>query len=149
MSLKLRITEDMKSAMRAKETARLGAVRLLLAAIKQKEVDERVELSDTDIVTIIDKMIKQRKDSISQYENANRQDLVDVEKFEVDVLSTYMPQALSAAEVEAIVVAAIAESGATGAAAMGKVVGLVRPQVAGRADMGEVSRLIKAKLSGA
>ena len=138
----------MKAAMRARETARLGAIRLLLAAIKQKEVDERIELDDAAIVAVIDKMLKQRRDSISQYESAGRQDLADAEKFEAGVLAGYMPQGLSAAEVEAIVAAAVAESGAKGPADMGKVIALVKPQVAGRADMGEVSKLVKAKLAG-
>ena len=146
MSLKNRVTEDMKTAMKAKDTARLSAIRLLLAAIKQKEVDERIELDDPAIVAVIEKMLKQRKDSITQYEAANRQDLADAEKFEVEVLAAYMPQALSAAEIEAIVAAAIAESGAKTPADMGKVIALVRPKVAGRADMGEVAKLVKAKL---
>ena len=148
MSLKNRVTEDMKTAMKAKDTARLSAIRLLLAAIKQKEVDERIELDDPAIVAVIEKMLKQRKDSIAQYEAAKRQDLADAEKFEVEVLAAYMPQALSAAEIEAIVAAAVAESGAKTPADMGKVIGLVKPRVAGRADMGEVSRLVKAKLAG-
>ncbi|MCK9284476.1 MAG: GatB/YqeY domain-containing protein [Rhodocyclaceae bacterium] len=147
MSLKTRITDDMKTAMKAKETARLGAIRLLLAAMKQKEVDERIELDDAAIVAVIEKMLKQRKDSIAQYETAGRQDLAEAERFEVAVLIDYMPQALSAAEVEAIVAAAIAESGAKAPADMGKVIALVKPKVAGRADMGEVSKLVKAKLS--
>jgi uncharacterized protein len=147
MSLKARITEDMKTAMKARETARLGAIRLLLAAMKQREVDERIELDDAAIVGVIEKMLKQRKDSISQYETAKRQDLADAEKFEVEVLMAYMPAGLSAAEVEAIVVAAVAESGAKAMADMGKVMALVKPKVAGRADMGEVSKLIKSKLS--
>ena len=121
MSLKVRITEDMKIAMKAKETARLGAIRLVLAAIKQKEVDERIELDDAAIVAVIEKMLKQRKDSITQYEAAKRQDLADVEKFEVEVLTAYMPQALSAAEIEAIVAKAVADSGAQAPADMGKV----------------------------
>ena len=146
MSLKNRVTEDMKTAMKAKDTARLSAIRLLLAAIKQKEVDERIELDDPAIVAVIEKMLKQRKDSIAQYEAAKRQDLADAEKFEVEVLAAYMPQALSAAEIEAIVAAAVAESGAKTPADMGKVMALVRPKVAGRADMGEVSKLVKAKL---
>jgi uncharacterized protein len=146
MSLKLRINEDMKTAMRARESARLGAIRLLMAAMKQKEVDERVELDDAAVIAIIEKMLKQRKDSITQYEAGKRQDLADAEKFEVAVLMAYMPQALSAAEVEAIVVAAVAESGASAPADMGKVIALVKPKVAGRADMGEVSKLVKAKL---
>ena len=148
MSLKNCITEDMKTAMRAKETARLGAIRLLLAAIKQKEVDERIELDDAAITVVIDKMLKQRKDSIEQYGKANRQDLVDAEQFEVTVLSAYMPQALSAAEVEAIIVAAIAESGAKTMQDMSKVMTVARPQLAGRADMGEVSKLVKTRLAG-
>ena len=147
MSLKARINEDMKTAMKARETARLAAIRLLLAAIKQKEVDERIDLDDTAVIQVIEKMLKQRRDSIGQYEAARRQDLADAEKFEVEVLSAYMPQSLSPAEVEAAVVAALAESGATGMADMGKVMALVKPRVAGRADMGEVSRLIKAKLA--
>jgi uncharacterized protein YqeY len=149
MSLKARINEDMKTAMKARETARLGAIRLLMAAMKQKEVDERIELDDAGIVAVIEKMLKQRKDSIAQYEAAQRQDLADAEKFEVDVLMAYMPAGLSADEVAAIVAAAIAESGAKGPADMGKVIALVKPKVAGRADMGEVSKLVKAKLSGA
>ncbi len=149
MSLKARITDDMKSAMKAKETARLGAIRLLLAAIKQKEVDERIELDDAQVIAVIEKMLKQRKDSITQYEAAQRQDLADAEKFEVGVLSAYMPQAMSADEVAAIVAKAVADSGAKGPADMGKVIGLVKPQLAGRADMGEVSKLVKAKLTPA
>jgi uncharacterized protein YqeY len=147
MSLKLRITEDMKSAMKAKETARLGAIRLLLAAMKQREVDERIELDDAAVIAVIEKMLKQRKDSISQYEAAKRQDLADVEKFEVEVLSVYMPQAMSADEVAAIVAKAVADSDAKGPADMGKVMALVKPLIAGRADMGEVSKLVKAKLT--
>lgn len=147
MSLKDRITEDMKSAMKAKETARLGAIRLLLAAIKQKEVDERITLDDTQVIAVIEKMLKQRKDSITQYEAAKRQDLADAEKFEVEVLTAYMPQAMNADEVAAIVAKAVADSGAKVPADMGKVMALVKPQIAGRADMGEVSKLVKAKLS--
>jgi len=149
MSLKTRITDDMKAAMKAKETARLGAIRLLLAAMKQREVDERIELDDAGIVAVIEKMLKQRKDSISQYEAAKRQDLADAEKFEVEVLSAYMPAGLSATEIEAVVASAIAESGAKGPADMGKVMAIVKPKIAGRADMGEVSKLVKAKLSAA
>ncbi|MEN6586242.1 MAG: GatB/YqeY domain-containing protein [Sulfuricella sp.] len=148
MSLRLRITEDMKSAMRAKDAPRLGAIRLLQAAIKQREVDERIELDDAQVVAVIEKMLKQRRDSIFQYEAAKRDDLADVEKFEVTVLQAYMPQALSDAEVEQLVVAAIATSGAAGVKDMGKVMAAVKPQVAGRADMGKVSVLIKAKLGG-
>jgi uncharacterized protein YqeY len=149
MGLKDRITEDMKSAMKAKETARLGAIRLLLSAIKQKEVDERITLDDAQVVAVIEKMLKQRKDSISQYEAAKRQDLADVEKFEVEVLSAYMPQAMGAEEVAVIVAKAMADSGAAGPADMGKVMALVKPQIAGRADMGEVSKLVKARLAPA
>ncbi len=149
MSLKVRITEDMKTAMKAREAARLGAIRLLLAAMKQKEVDERVELDDAAVVAVIEKMLKQRRDSIAQYESAKRQDLADAEKFEVAVLTAYMPAGLSAVEVDTIVAAAVAESGARTMADMGKVMTIVKPQIAGRADMAEVSKLIKAKLAGA
>ena len=149
MSLKIRINEDMKVAMKARETARLAAIRLLMAAMKQKEVDERIELDDAGVIGVIEKMLKQRKDSIAQYEAAKRQDLADVEKFEVEVLTAYMPQAMSAAEVEAIVARAVADSGAKGPADMGKVMALVKPQVAGRADMGEVSKLVKTRLASA
>ncbi|MDI6746332.1 MAG: GatB/YqeY domain-containing protein [Rhodocyclaceae bacterium] len=146
MSLKVRIIEDMKLAMKAKEAARLGAIRLLLAAIKQREVDERIELDDAAVIAVIEKMLKQRKDSITQFEAAKRQDLADVEKFEIEVLAAYMPQALSAAAVEAIVAAAVATAGAKSPADMGKVMALVKPQIAGRADMGEISKLVKSKL---
>ncbi len=148
MSLKLRITDDMKAAMRAKETARLGTIRLLLAAIKQKEVDERIELDDAAVSSIVEKLIKQRKDSISQFQAAGRDDLVAAEQAELVVLQTYLPEQFSAAEVEAAVVAAIAESGASSAKDMGKVMGLLKPRLAGRADMGQVSALIKARLAG-
>jgi uncharacterized protein YqeY len=147
MSLKQQITEDMKTAMRAKETARLGAIRLLLAAMKQREVDERIELADADIVTIIDKMIKQRRDSIAQFEAAGRQELADAEKFEISVLQTYMPQPMSEAEIAAAVENAISESGAASAQEMGKVIALLKPKLAGRADMGRVSAQVKAHLS--
>ena len=148
MSLKLRITDDMKAAMRAKETARLGTIRLLLAAIKQKEVDERIELDDAAVSSIVEKLIKQRKDSISQFQAAGRDDLVAAEQAELIVLQVYLPEQLSAAEVEAAVAAAIAESGATSAKDMGKVMGLLKSRIAGRADMGQVSALIKARLAG-
>jgi uncharacterized protein YqeY len=147
MSLKTRITDDMKNAMKAREIARLGAIRLLMAAMKQKEVDERIELDDAGIVAVIEKMLKQRKDSIAQYEAAKRQDLMDAEKFEVTVLSAYMPAALPADEVAVVITAAIAASGAQGPADMGKVMAIVKPKIAGRADMGEVSKLVKTKLS--
>jgi len=147
MSLKQQITEDMKAAMRAKDTARLGAIRLLLAAMKQREVDERVELSEADIISIIEKMNKQCRDSISQYESAGRQDLADVEKFEMAVLQTYMPKQLGEAEIKAAVGEAIATSGAAGPQDMGRVMGILKAKLAGRADMGKVSALIKAQLT--
>lgn len=147
MSLKAQISEDMKNAMRAKDSARLGAIRLLQAAIKQREVDERIELDDTAVITVIEKMLKQRRDSISAYESANRTDLADVEKFEVTVLQTYMPKQLTDDEVNQIITQVIADTGASGAKDMGKVVSLVKPLVAGVADMGKVSGLIKARLS--
>ena len=146
MSLKQQITDDMKTAMHAKDAARLGAIRLLLAAIKQREVDERIELSDADVVAIIEKMNKQRRDSISQYEAAGRQDLADVEKFEMSVLATYMPQQLSEGEIASAVAEAIAATGAASPQDMGKVMGMLKPKLAGRADMGKVSALIKAQL---
>ncbi|MGA9162831.1 MAG: GatB/YqeY domain-containing protein [Thiobacillus sp.] len=148
MSLKLRVTDDMKSAMRAKDSARLGTIRLLLAAIKQKEVDERIELDDASVSSIVEKLIKQRKDSISQFQAAGRDDLVAAEQAELVVLQAYLPEQLSAAEVEAAVVAAIAESGAASAKDMGKVMGLLKSRLAGRADMGQVSALIKTRLAG-
>ena len=148
MSLKGRITDDMKTAMRARDTARLGTIRLLLAAIKQKEVDERIELDDAAVSSIVEKLIKQRKDSISQFQAAARDDLVALEQAELVVLQAYLPEQLSAAEVEAAVVAAIAESGAASARDMGKVMGLLKSRLAGRADMGQVSALIKTRLAG-
>lgn len=147
MTLKERISEDMKAAMKAKKTARLAAIRLLLAAIKQKEVDEQVSLDDAAIAAVIDKMLKQRKDSITQYEAANRQDLADAEKAEVEVLSAYKPAGLSEAEVAAAVAKAVADSGAAGAADMGKVMAILKPLLAGKADMAEVSKLVKTRLS--
>jgi len=148
MSLKDRINEDMKNAMRAKDAPRLSALRLLLAAIKQRQVDERIELDDDGVIAVVDKMLKQRRDSISQYEAAKRQDLADAEKAEIAVLSAYMPQALSAEEVAAEIAAAVATTGANGPADMGKVMSVVKAKLAGRADMGEVSKLVKAKLAG-
>ncbi|MBU0689487.1 MAG: GatB/YqeY domain-containing protein [Gammaproteobacteria bacterium] len=147
MSLKQQITEDMKTAMRAKETARLGAIRLLLAAMKQKEVDERIELVDADVLAIIDKMLKQRRDSITQYEAAGRQELADVEKFEISVLQTYMPQQMSEAEIATAIMQAVAASGAASVQDMGKVMAILKPQLAGRADLGKVSGQVKAALS--
>lgn len=138
----------MKAAMRARESARLGALRLLLAAIKQKEVDERIDLDDGMVIQIIDKMLKQRKDSIEQYLKAQRQDLVDAERFEAEVLTSYMPQALSAEEITAIIKSAIVTSAAAGMQDMGKVMALVKPQLAGRADMAAVSAQIKTQLAG-
>ena len=149
MSLEIRIDDDWKAAMKAGDKAKKDALSLLRAAIKQKRVDDKVEITDAVVVAVIERMLKQRKDSITQYEAAKRQDLADAEKFESAVLADYMPQGLSAAEVEAIVAAAVAESGATGPADMGKVISLVKPRVAGRADMGEVSKMVKAKLAGA
>jgi len=147
MSLKEQITEDMKTAMRAKDTARLGTIRLLQAAMKQKEVDERVELDDTAVITIVDKLIKQRKDSVAAYESANRQDLADIERNEMKVLEVYLPQRLSAEEIIAAVQAIVAQVGAAGPGDMGKVMGAVKTQLAGKADMGLVSAAVKAALT--
>ncbi|MGB7989459.1 MAG: GatB/YqeY domain-containing protein [Candidatus Methylophosphatis roskildensis] len=147
MSLKQQINEDMKSAMRARDVPRLSAIRLLMAAIKQREVDERIQLDDTAVVAVIDKMQKQRRDSISQYEAAGRQDLAEVEKAEMAVLGTYMPQALSAEEVAAEIDAAIAQTGAGGPSDMGKVMGVLKVKLAGRTDLGQVSGLVKQTLS--
>ena len=147
MNLKHQITEDMKTAMRAKDSVRLGAIRLLLAAIKQREVDERIELTDNDVIAVIEKMLKQRRDSITAYESANRTDLSDIEKFEVTVLQAYLPQQLTEDEINAIVDQVIVDISAQGAKEMSKVIGLVRPLVAGMADMSKVSGIIKAKLS--
>jgi len=146
MSLKQKITDDMKAAMRAKDAVRLGTIRLLLAAIKQREVDERIELSDADIVAVIDKMIKQRRDSIEQFEAAGRQELADTEKSEISVLRDYMPQQMTEAEVEQAVIDAVAASGVQKSQEMGKVIALLKPKLAGRADMGKVSALVKARL---
>ena len=148
MSLKDKITEDMKAAMRAKEAARLSTVRLLLAAMKQKEVDERVVLQDADVLSIIEKMLKQRRESIAQFEKAGRQDLADGEKAEIAILAAYLPQQMSEAEVAEAVAAAIRETGAAGPKDMGKVMGLLKPKLAGRTDMGKLSGLVKAKLAG-
>jgi uncharacterized protein len=148
MSLKERITEDMKAAMRAKDAARLGAIRFLQAAIKQKEVDERIEADDAAILAIVDKLIKQRRDSITQFDAAGRRDLVEKEQAELSLLQGYLPQQLTDAELEAAVEAALAESGAAGAAAMGKVMAVLKPRIAGRADIGKASALVKQKLVG-
>ena len=147
MTLKERITEDMKAAMRARETARLGAIRLLLAAIKQKEVDERIELDDAGVLAVVEKLLKQRKDSIAQYEAAQREDLAAAERAEADLLAAYMPAQMSADEIAAEVAAAVTATGASGPADMGKVMGIVKAKLAGRADMGEVSKQVKAALS--
>ena len=147
MNLKQKITEDMKAAMRAGDAKRRDTIRLLQAAIKQREVDERIELDDAAVVAAIEKMLKQRKDSITQYEAAGRNDLADVEKDEVVVLSAYMPQALSDSEVESLVVEAVSVSGAKGMQDMGKVMAILKPKLAGRADMGKVSALVKGKIS--
>ena len=146
-SLKDRITEDMKSAMRAKQSDRLSAIRLLLAAIKQKEVDERVTVDDTAVLGIIEKLVKQRNDSIEQFEKAGRTDLAAKERDELQLLRGYLPQQMSDAELSAAIDAAIAESGATGPQAMGKTMALLKPRIAGRADMGRASSLVKQRLS--
>lgn len=148
MSLKARLTDDMKTAMKAGEKDRLGVIRLVNAAIKQREVDERIELDDAQVLAVLEKMLKQRKDSVTQYEGAAREDLAAVERFEIGVIQAYLPAQLSAAEIEAIVARAVADSGAGSPKDMGKVVALVKPQVAGRADMGQVSSLVKQKLGG-
>ena len=146
MGLKEKVTEDMKAAMRARDAQRLGTIRLLTAAIKQKEVDERIELDDAQVQAIIDKMIKQRRDSISQFEAGGRQDLADAEKRELAVLAEYMPAALSDAEIQAEVAAAVASTGAAGPQDMGRVMAVLKPKLAGRADMTAVSGLVKSAL---
>jgi uncharacterized protein YqeY len=147
MDLKSQIIEEMKTAMRARNSQRLSAIRLLLASIKQTEVDERKDVTDQDVIAVVEKMIKQRRESIAQYEKAARVDLVEVEKFELDVLQTYMPQALSEAEVEAAVAASLTESGAQSVRDMGKVMAILKKNLAGRADMSVVSAIVKARLS--
>ena len=147
MTLKTRITDDMKAAMKAKDAPRLGAVRLALAAIKQREVDERKELADGEVLAVLEKMIKQRRDSIQQYTAGNRKDLADQEQFEIDVLSAYLPQQATEAEVDVVIAEAIATTGAKGVADMGKVMGQVKAKLAGRADMGQVSARVKARLA--
>ena len=151
MTLKARIAEDMKNAMRAKEATRLSTIRMLLAAMKQREVDERIELADADVVAIIDKMIKQRRESIVQFDAGNRPDLAAVERAEITLLQAYMPQPLSETEVDALIASAVADAaqgGAVGMAAMGKVMAAIRPQLAGRADMSLVSAKVKSRLNG-
>ncbi len=146
MALRDKVNDDMKAAMKAREAEKLGALRLLLAAVKQREVDERITLDDAQMVAVVEKMIKQRKDSISQYEKAARQDLADKEKYEISVLEAYLPTQMTQAEIEAAVTEAIASTGAKSAADMGKVMGVVKPRLAGKADMGKVSALVKGKL---
>lgn len=148
MSLKARITDDMKSAMKAKEAGKLAAIRLLLAAVKQKEVDERIELDDAAVAAVIEKLVKQRKDSVTQYEAAGRQDLADAEKAEITILAAYLPEKMGSDEIAAAVAAAVAATGAKGAADMGKLMAVLKPQLAGKADMAEVSKLVKAALAG-
>lgn len=145
-SLKAQITEAMKDAMRAREKERLGTIRLIQSEFKRIEVDERIEVDDERALAVMDKMLKQRRDSISQFEAAGRQDLADIEKFEMTVIQSFLPVALTTAELDAMVAAAIAETGAESMRDMGKVMALIKPQTAGRADMGEVSKLLKAKL---
>lgn len=147
-SLKKRIEEDMKAALRAGDKRRLGAIRLILAAIKQREVDERIVLEDAQILAVLDKMAKQRRESVAQYQTAGRQDLVEQESFELEVIQGYMPAALSEAELDELINAAITETGASSIKDMGKVMGVLKPRVQGRADMGAVSARIKAILSG-
>ena len=147
MPLKQQITDDMKTAMKGGDKDRLGVIRLILAAIKQREVDERIVLDDTQVLAVVEKMLKQRRDSIEQFRAAAREDLASKEEYEVGIIKAYMPAQLSAEEIDAIVAKAIADSGAAGPKDMGKVIGLVRPQVAGRADMGKISESVKAKLA--
>jgi uncharacterized protein YqeY len=149
MSLKEQITDDMKAAMRAKESGRLSTIRLIIADIKRKELDEQIELNDTQVLAVVEKMIKQRKDSISQFEAGGRADLADIEKAELTVLAAYMPAGLSDEEVAAEVAAAVAATGAAGPQDMGKVMGVLKPKLAGRADMTAVSGLVKKALTGA
>ena len=148
MNLRQQITEDMKSAMRAGDARRRDAIRLLQAALKQREVDERIELDDAAVITVIEKMLKQRRDSIAQYESAHRQDLADAEKFEVSVLQGYMPAALSDAEIDAAIAEAVSAIGAKGPQDMGRVMTALKPRLSGRADMGKVSALVRSRLVG-
>jgi uncharacterized protein YqeY len=148
VSLKAKITEDMKAAMRARETDRLSAIRLVLAAIKQLEVDERKDLSDAEVVSVIEKMMKQRRDSVAQFQAAGRKDLADKETFELGLLSSYLPQQLSEEEIASEVASIVAQTGAKGISDMGKVMGLLKAKLAGRADMAKVSTLVKTKLAG-
>ena len=148
MTLKTQLTDDMKAAMKGGDKARLGVIRLVNAAIKQKEVDERIELDDAQVLAVLEKMVKQRRDSVSQYEAASREDLAAIERAEIEVIQRYLPEKLGEAEVQAAIDAAIAETGATGPADMGKVMGVLKPRLAGQADMGQVSALLKKALAG-
>ena len=148
MSLKTQLTEDMKAAMKSGEKDRLGVIRLINAAIKQKEVDERIEMTDALVLAVLEKMVKQRKDSIGQYEAAAREDLAAIERYELGVIDAYLPAKLGEAEVLAAIDAAITETGAAGAADMGKLMAVLKPKLAGQADMGEVSKLVKQRLAG-
>lgn len=148
MSMKQRLTDDMKAAMKSGDKASLAVIRLINAAIKQKEVDERIELDDTAVIAVLDKMVKQRRDSVSQYESAGREDLAQVERDEIVVIERYVPQKMGQAEIDAAIDAAIAETGAQGAADMGKLMGVLKPRLAGQADMGLVSQRVKARLAG-
>lgn len=148
MSLKARLTDDMKAAMKSGEKFRLGVIRLANAAIKQREVDERIALDDAQVLAVLEKMLKQRKDSIAQYEAAQREDLAQVERDEMAVIATYLPQQMSADELAAEIAAAIAAAGAKGPSDMGKVMAVLKPKIAGRADMGQASALVKQQLAG-
>ncbi len=148
MSLKQRLTDDMKAAMKGGDKGSLGVIRLVNAAIKQKEVDERIELDDAAVLAVLEKMVKQRKDSVSQYEGAGREDLAAIERAEIVVIERYLPAKLDEAAIAAVIEAAIASTGATGAADMGKLMGVLKPQLAGQADMGQVSALVKRRLAG-
>ena len=147
MSMKLQLTEDMKAAMKAGEKHKLGVIRLINAAIKQREVDERIELDDTAVIAVLDKMVKQRNDSVSQFEAANREDLAEIERAEIVVIEAYLPAKMGEAEIVAAIQAAIAETGASGPADMGKLMGALKPKLAGQADMGLVSKLVKQQLA--
>ena len=148
MSLKTQLTDDMKTAMKAGDKERLGVIRLVNAAIKQKEVDERIELDDAQVLAVLDKMVKQRRDSVSQYDAAGREDLAGIERNEIAVIEHYLPARMSEAEIEDVIDATMRETGATGAADMGKLMALLKPRLAGRADMGDVSKLVKQRLAG-
>ena len=148
MSLKTQLTDDMKTAMKGGDKARLGVIRLILAAVKQREVDERIELDDPQVLAVLEKMVKQRRDSITQFDAANRQDLADIERAELVVIEAYLPAQLDEAAIRAAIDAAVAETGATGPADMGKLMGVLKPRLAGQADMGAVSKLVKQRLAG-